>query len=496
VVILSDDVGYGDLGCYGATKVKTPNLDRMAAQGLRFTDAHCTSSTCTPSRYSLMTGQYAFRKAGTGVLPGDAKLCIDVSQVTTPAILRKAGYATGSIGKWHLGLGDGSIDWNADIKPGPNEIGFDYSFIIPATGDRVPCVFVENGRVVGGDPKDPILVSYQHKVGNEPTGRENPDLLKVKPSKGHDQTIVNGISRIGWMSGGKFARWTDEQMADVLTQHAVSFIEKNKDKPFFLYFATHDIHVPRAPHARFAGTSQCGIRGDVIQELDWSVGEVLTTLDKLKLTNNTLVIFSSDNGPVVDDGYADGAVKDLNGHTPAGPLRGGKYTIFEGGTREPFIVSWPGRVKPGISDALLSQIDFPVTFAALAGATVPAGAAPDSVNVLPALLGDAKTARETLVEHSGRLLALRKGSWKLIANGPAAKKSALPQLYQLSTDLAEANNIAADHADVVKEMSELLAKEREKGDARTRRDDGGAKWGTRRRDPMTVNEVDGLRTRG
>jgi arylsulfatase A-like enzyme len=461
LVILSDDVGYGDLGCYGATKVKTPNLDRLAAGGLRFTDAHSTASTCTPSRYSIMTGQYAWRKKGTGILPGDAALIVDPDKPTMPSILQHAGYATGCVGKWHLGLGTGDVDWNGEIKPGPNEIGFDYSFIIPATGDRVPCVFIENRHVVGGDPNDPILVSYKHKVGNEPTGKENPELLKMKLSQGHDATIINGISRIGWMTGGKFARWKDEQIAEVLTQHAVTFIEQNKDKPFFLYFATHDIHVPRAPGSKFVGTSECGVRGDVIQELDWSVGEVMATLDRLKLTENTLVIFSSDNGPVVDDGYADGAQRDLNGHTPAGPLRGGKYTIWEGGTRMPFIVSQPRRVKPGVSDALISQIDFAPTFAAYVGATVPAGAAPDGVNVLPALLGDTKTARETLVEQSG-ILALRKGNWKLIQRkGQAAKH----ELYDLTADLGETKNVAADHPEIVKEMSELLAKEREHGGA-------------------------------
>jgi arylsulfatase A-like enzyme len=460
VLILSDDVGYGDLGCYGATKVKTPNIDKLAVEGLRFTDAHSIASTCTPSRYSIMTGQYAWRKKGTGILPGDAPLCIDVNKPTLPSILKGGGYATGCVGKWHLGLGSGSIDWNTDITPGPNEIGFDYSFIIPATGDRVPCVFVENHRVVGGDPNDPILVNYKFKVGNDPTGKENPELLKMKPSKGHDQTIVNGISRIGWMSGGKFARWKDEEIADVLTQHAITFIEKNKEKPFFLYFATHDIHVPHAPNSRFANSSQCGIRGDAIQELDGSVGEVMAALKRLNLGDNTLVIFSSDNGPIVDDGYADGSVIHLNGHKPAGPLKGGKYSIYEGGTRMPFIVWQPGVVKPGVSDAMISQIDFPASFAALAGLTMPAGAAPDSMNVLPAILGQATTGRESLVEQSGTL-ALRKGNWKLI-DRPKMKKS---ELYDLSADIGETKDVAADHPDIVKEMNALLKKERERGGA-------------------------------
>src|SRR5207302_3987406 len=169
-------------------------------QALRFTDAHASSATCTPSRYALLTGQYPWRKKGTGVLPGDAKLIIDPGQTTVASLLRKTGYTTGVVGKWHLGLGSGNLDWNTEIKPGPREVGFDYSFIMPATGDRVPCVFVENQRVVGLDPKDPIRVSYGTPIGNEPTGAKNPELLTLKPSRGHDNTIVHGISRIGYMT--------------------------------------------------------------------------------------------------------------------------------------------------------------------------------------------------------------------------------------------------------------------------------------------------------
>lgn len=326
IVILADDLGYGDVGCYGATKIKTPNIDRLAQDGLRFTDGHCTSATCTPSRFALMTGGYPWRQKGTNILPGNASLIIKPGSVTVSSMLQKAGYTTAAVGKWHIGLGSGNIDWNGEIKPGPREIGFDYNFILPATGDRVPCVYVENSRVAGLDPKDPIQVSYGKPIGGEPTGAKNPELLKLKASKGHDNTIVNGIGRIGFMTGGKSARWKDEDMADVLTKKAVAFIEKNKDKPFYLYFASHDPHVPRVPHPRFVGKSQCGVRGDAIVQLDWCVGEILKALQQLKLTDNTLVVFSSDNGPVIDDGYADGAVKDLNGHKPAGALRGGKYT--------------------------------------------------------------------------------------------------------------------------------------------------------------------------
>ncbi len=256
-------------------------------------------------------------------------------------MLKRAGYATGVVGKWHLGLGQGKIDWNGEITPGPREIGFDESFIIAGTGDRVPCVYVENQRVAGLDPRDPIEVNYQHKVGDEPTGRENPELLKMPLSHGHDFTIVNGISRIGWMQGGKSARWVDEDMADTLVSKATAFIERHQQEPFFLYFPTHDAHVPRVPHARFKGKSGCGVRGDAIQQLDWCVGQVMETLDRLRLTDKTLIIFTSDNGPVLDDGYADGAVADANGHIPAGPWRGGKYSTYEGGTRVPFLVRWP-----------------------------------------------------------------------------------------------------------------------------------------------------------
>jgi hypothetical protein len=217
VLIYADDVGYGDLGCYGASRIRTPNLDRLAARGLRFTDGHAASATCTPSRYALMTGEYPWRRKGTGVLPGDAALIIEPARPTLPAVLRKAGYATGCVGKWHLGLGTGKIDWNGEIAPGPLEVGFGSSFVIPATGDRVTCVYVEGHRVFGLDPKDPIQVSYGAKVGDEATGRDHPELLKMGLSHGHDFTIVNGISRIGYMTGGKSARWLDEDMADVLT---------------------------------------------------------------------------------------------------------------------------------------------------------------------------------------------------------------------------------------------------------------------------------------
>ncbi len=465
VLLYADDIGYGDIGSYGATRVRTPNLDRLAAEGLRFTDAHSSSATCTPSRYALLTGEYPWRKKGTGILPGDAGLIIDPGPPTLPFMLKRQGYSTGVVGKWHLGLGGGGVDWNGEIRPGPLEIGFDYSFLIPATGDRVPCVYVENHRVVGLNSKDPIRVSFQEKVGDEPTGREHPEYLKMLPSHGHDMTIINGVSRIGYMSGGRAARWVDEDMADRITRQAVRFIEEHRSGPFFLYFATHDIHVPRVPNARFAGETGLGPRGDAIMELDDSVGTILAALDRLGLAKNTLVIFSSDNGPVVDDGYHDDAVRKLGDHRPAGPFRGGKYSNFEGGTRVPFLVRWPGFVRPGASAALISQIDLFASLAALTGADLPAGAAPDSTNVLPALLGRSPSGRDHLIEHA-QALSLRQGPWKLIEpnDGPKINRNvnielgadAQPQLYNLADDPGETTNLAPGRPEKVREMMALL----------------------------------------
>jgi arylsulfatase A-like enzyme len=475
ILIYADDLGYGDAGCYGATKVRTPNIDRLAKQGLRFTDGHSASATCTPSRYALLTGEYAWRKKGTGVLPGNASLIISPGRTTLASQLKRAGYATGVVGKWHLGLGAGELDWNGEIKPGPLELGFDYGFIIPATGDRVPCVYVENHRVAGLDPADPIQVSYGKPIGDLPTGKANPELLRVHPSNGHDQTIVRGISRIGYMTGGKSALWVDEDMADVLARQAQKFIEGHTIGPFFLYFATHDIHVPRVPNGRFTGKTEMGPRGDAIAELDWCVGEILAALDRNGLASNTLVIFSSDNGPVVDDGYKDDAVKKLGGHRPAGPLRGGKYSAFEGGTRVPFLVSWPARIKPGVSSALVCQIDLLASLSALVGEKLGAGDAPDSIDVLAALTGTSATGRDHLVEHAG-VLSLRRGPWKLIepGRGPSvfAKTNTESgqagewQLFNLDEDPRETKNLATRDLEKVKEMRELLLMERHVKDNR------------------------------
>jgi arylsulfatase A-like enzyme len=475
LLIYADDVGYGDVSCYGATSVKTPNIDRLAAGGLRFTDAHSSSATCTPSRYSMLTGEYAWRKKGTGVLPGDARLIIDPARPTLPRMLQNAGYRTGVVGKWHLGLGAANLDWNNEIKPGPLEIGFDSAFIMPATGDRVPCVYVKDRHIVGLDPKDPIKVDYEKPIGDEPTGKKNPELLKMHPSHGHDNAIVNGVSRIGYMTGGKSALWVDETMAQTFVENGISFIDQKGKQPFFLYFATHDIHVPRLPNPQFSGKTDMGPRGDAIAELDWAVGKLLDHLDKLGLTKNTLVLFSSDNGPVVDDGYKDQAVEKLGTHKPAGRLRGGKYSNFEGGTRVPLIARWPERIKPGVSDAIVGHFDFFASFATLTGQKLTQDAAPDSFDVLPALLGKSKTGREYIVEHA-RALSMRKGEYKMIEASPGQKinpnnnsetgNSSMPQLYRVSVDIGERQDLAAEMPEQVKELTALLQKVRSAGRSR------------------------------
>ena len=463
VLIYADDLGYGDVGCYGATAVKTPNIDRLAANGIRFTDGHSTSATCTPSRYGLLTGEYPWRKKGTGILPGDARMIIEPGRTTLASMLKSAGYRTGVVGKWHLGLGGDDLNWNGDITPCPLDIGFDDSFIMAATGDRVPCVYVEGRRVVGLDSKDPIEVGYQKAVGNEPLGRDRPELLKMKSRHGQDMTIVNGISRIGTMAGGKASRWVDEDMADVFTKKGVEFIEKHAGQPFFLYFATQDIHVPRVPHARFVGSTSMGPRGDAISQFDWCVGQLTKTLEAKGLLDNTLIVVTSDNGPVVDDGYMDDAVKKLGNHKPAGPLRGGKYSLFEGGTRVPFIVHWPARIrKPAVSDALMCQIDFLASFAGLVG--IQFRDPGDSQSHFEALLGESPKGRTDLVEQGNRL-ALRHEQWKYIPGGKGMKRNLTgnelgndpaAQLFDLSKDIAEQNNLADSNPEMLKAMKTTL----------------------------------------
>ena len=470
VIIYGDDVGYADVGAYGAKLIPTPNIDKLASEGLMFTDGHCSAATCTPSRFSMLTGIHGFRH-GVRVLAPNAPSKITPDMFTLPQLFKKAGYETAIVGKWHLGLGDGktSVDWNDAVKPGPLEVGFDYCFLLPSTNDRVPCVYLENHRVVNLDRNDPLF------VGKKPEGVEctiYPDgkmnraaMTYYQSSHGHNNSVINGIGRIGKQFGGKSALWNDETMADVFVEKTQQYLRSRKtDEPFFLFFSSQDIHVPRTPHPRFKGKSKLSYRGDAMVQLDWAAGEILETLEQEGLAENTLVIFSSDNGPVYDDGYEDGttvhtSTKETDrGHDGSGPFRGGKYQIYEGGTRVPLIVKWPGHIKPGKSDAMVSQIDFIASFASLLDITLTEGQAIDSRNVMPALLGKSDRGHSYMVEEANRSLALRHGPWKFIQRagkrGSAGKGSR--ELYHLGSDQGEQKNVASENAKQVSEMSALL----------------------------------------
>lgn len=468
VIIYVDDLGYGDIGINGAIGVKTPHIDSLASNGLNFTDAHCSASTCTPSRYSLLTGSYAFRN-NAAILEGDAPLIIDVNKETLPKMLQKVGYKTGVVGKWHLGLGAGKIDWNKRIPLGPKEVGFDYSFLIPATGDRVPCVFLENQEVVGLNLNDPITVSYGARIEGYPWGFQRPELLKQHTDPYHQGAVINGISRIGYMKGGKDALWVDEDIPFVLSKTARGFIEDNKNNPFFLYFSLHDIHQPRVANIKFVERSTMGPRGDVIAQMDWCVGQITESLKKAGLLENTLIVFTSDNGPILDDGYLDYARELVGNHKPGGIYRGSKYSVYEAGTRMPTIVHWPKKVKSGTSDALLSQVDLYKSLACLVGQEVENGAAPDSQDFLKSWLGKSKKGREFLLEEA-YTYGLRMGKWKYIKPKPQpvpnwiVQKFVDPgfrdeaQLFNLQTDPSESNNIYKAYPDIVKVMESKLVK--------------------------------------
>ena len=459
VVIYLDDLGYGDVGAYGATALRTPNIDSLARGGVRFTDGHAASATCTPSRYALLTGVYPWRNQDAKILPGTAPLIIDTGQVTLPKLLRRRGYHTGVVGKWHLGLGTGNVNWNEQVTPGPNEVGFDYAYIMAATQDRVPTVYLENGRVTGLDPDDPIQVSYEQNFPGEPTGLDHPELTTMAWHHGHNNSIVNGIPRIGFMRGGTTARWSDVDMADTFLTHARQYVSDHADEPFFLYYALHQPHVPRTPHPRFVGSSGMGPRGDAIVEADWCIGQFVQALRAQGLLENTLIVLTSDNGPVLNDGYEDQAVELLGDHRPAGPLRGGKYSLFEAGTRVPFIAYWKGRIAPRVSPALICQLDLLASFAKLAGTQVQGT---DSEDLLPVLLGESDRGREALVLEATSRTALRRGEWLLIPPYPGNAVSEQVNievgnapdylLYQLGDDLGQRNNLAQARPDTLSSM--------------------------------------------
>ncbi|MDE0104100.1 MAG: arylsulfatase [Bryobacterales bacterium] len=483
VFILADDLGYGDLSSYGATAIRTPNIDRLGEEGVLFTDAHSPSSVCTPTRYSFLTGRYCWRTWLTrSALSSDGPLLIEEGRPTVASLLQSAGYFTAHIGKWHLGFGreegyhknregqgtpnawrsrTGGPDWNGELRPGPLEVGFDYFYGLPIVNSYPPYVFVENHRVVGLDPADPIVKMESRYLGI--------------------------------MEGGTAARWNDHSLAVDLTAKIVSQLEilAKRRQPFFLYYAPHQPHRPFTPNARFRGASEFGTYGDFIAELDWSVGEILDALDRLGLAASTLVIFSSDNGGLtapessraqLGAGYGDGetayAVPAVD-HRANGPvLRGGKGDIWEGGHRVPFLARWPGKIKAGTRSAeTVTLADMMATFAAVAGVEVPQGAGPDSFNVLPALVGGTldKSAGRPRVMHSGGngMLAIRKGPWKLIDGQGGggyqdgeAEVGAPPQLYNLDEDLGETRDLYAQERETALRLQEALRRIRTEGRSR------------------------------
>lgn len=469
IFIYADDVGYGDFNCYGGTGADTANIDKLAEGGVRFTSGYASSATCTPSRYSLLTGEYAFRNKSALILPGNAPLIIDPKRPTIAAFLRDNGYSTALVGKWHLGLGSEAqpLDWNGYIGPGPKEVGFDYSFNMAATADRVPSVYIENSHIVNLDKSDPVQVNYQTMVGNEPTGISHPQLLRLQADEQHSGTIVNGISRIGFMTGGSSARFRDEDMADTYLNKAIEFVGKQKDKPFFLYYAPNENHVPRVVHERFQGSSSLGPRGDALAVFDWCVGRLVETLKANGQYDNTMIVLSSDNGPVLFDGYWEAGIEEQGDHKASGPWAGGKYSRWEGGTRMPFIVSWPAQTRPGISDALVSQVDLYASIAALIGKPVPANAGQDGQNMLDEFLGYSSQGRDYVIQYALDQIAVRKGNWKYVPPGNVTERAGIGEwirteveepglLFHLTEDPAETHDLAALYPEHVREMREII----------------------------------------
>jgi arylsulfatase A-like enzyme len=459
VIIYLDDLGYGDISSYGTDKINTPNIDALANNGVRFTNGYATSATSTPSRYGLLTGVYPWRNKDAKILPGSAPMLIGTDQQTLPKVLRSAGYQTAVVGKWHLGLGTGIVDWNKKVSPNPNDVGFDYSYVMAATQDRVPTVYIDNGYVDGLKSDDNIQIDYDKNFAGEPTGKLNPELTTMKWHHGHNGSIVNGIPRIGFVKGGQSANWSDVDLADHFLAKAQDYVISHKANPFFLYYAMNQPHVPRTPNQRFVGKSGMGPRGDVILEADWCIGEFIKTLKKEGVFDNTLIIFSSDNGPVLNDGYFDDAVEKLGDHKPGGPLRGGKYSLLEAGTRVPFFTCWKGKIKPQVSDALVCQIDLIASIAKLVGADVKPT---DSQNLLDVLIGKSKKGRESLVIEANTKTAFRKGNWLMIPpySGDAILEevnievgnSPEYQLYNLKEDIGQKHNLAKMQSKVLSQM--------------------------------------------
>ena len=467
--ILADDLGYGDLGCYGATKVHTPNIDRLASEGRKFTDAHSPSSVCTPSRYNLLTGRYAWRTwlGGSTVWANDP-LLVDTERFTLADLFRKQGYQTACIGKWHLGFGKPGMagwddilgpDYNRELIPGPLELGFDYFWGFPHVG-QLPHIIIEDHRVLGLDRNDPIRITPDPRAGFEL------DYLNRPRS---------GLAANLGIKGGSQARYKHEKLSDRLTERAVKFLDDyDGQKPFFLYLAHRNIHGPLIPHPRFAGKSEIGKRGDFISEFDWSVGQVLDSLDRNGMSKSTLVIFSSDNGGVYR--YEPINYPEDNGHLINGALRGQKTTVYEGGHRVPLLARWPGKIPAGTNDkSMITLTDVLATFAEFFDYDLPKNAGEDSFSFLPALL-DSKPSqprREIMVNDSfSEVFSIRRGPWKLILgqNGGGAKEpkefdleKPVGQLYNISRDLSESNNLYNKHPEKVQELTDLLQRIQQEG---------------------------------
>ena len=488
VLIFVDDLGYGDIGCYGATKVQTPNIDRLAKEGRRFTDVHSASAVCTPSRYGLLTGEYPLRALGGkglwGPAPITSPLLVNPEKRTIADVFKSSGYDTAVIGKWHLGFKKGKNDWQEPLRPGPQDLGFDYYFGMPVVNSAPPYVYVENDRIVGADPADPLVYLGRNAKGATP-------ITPIPPEAANRSRNAFG--------GAKEAHklFNDYQVGTTFAKKSVEWIKGRNDKPFFLYLATTNIHHPFTPAKRFQGTSQCGLYGDFIHELDWIVGEVVKALEEKGVADNTLIIFTSDNGGMFNYG---GQAAFKAGHRINGDLLGFKFGVWEGGHRIPFIVKWPGKIKAGsTSTQTMSGVDLFATFAAITGQAVDKKQAVDSVNMLPALVGDPEEPiREHLIlaPNKGTHLSVRQGKWMYIpkqgsggfggktpsshtfAGPPAAtfvgsvnsdiengkiKKGAPPaQLYDLESDRAQTKNVYGENPEIVKQMQTLLSTYRPK----------------------------------
>lgn len=454
VIILADDLGYGSLNSYGAdaSHIRTPNIDRLAAQGRRFTDANTPSSVCSPTRYGLLTGRYDWRTDQKhGVVNTTDPLHIDTSRSTIASLLKLAGYRTAAIGKWHLGYGTTKADFTKPLTPGPLDIGFDYHFAVPQNHGDASGVYVRNRQVVG------LRSDRNVPAGKSPYGR--------------DFMGIDAPQRV------------DENVMDELTTDAVSWLERQSaDTPFFLYFAPVAIHFPYTPSDKTKGESGTGLYGDWIHELDLSIGRLLDTLDRMKVTEETLVIFSSDNGGVL---MTEGARPEAEAYRAGlrcnGELRGRKHSIYEGGFRVPFLVRWPGHVSSGtVCDETINLIDIYATLAAVIDQPLHPDkeVAEDSFNVLPAMLGTphVEPLRPSMIVHSPNgNFAIRRGPWKYIEGKPSAtlkrvsrRDELQPQLYNLQDDPGEKQNVIDEHPDTAGRLASLLEQQRTDGRSSTR----------------------------